>query len=247
MVRKTLLFAALGFAFSASANAATLPDLEDSYVGSYDASSAKSGSNYHSFWLPSFLSGQSNYWQFDPNDGRFDHVGPLAKLTGRITNNTQGTAAFDVDVNFSYTQKGGRAPKCEFGNATCNSIDYQKNSAQFEYFSLGSATLTGVGDLAGLILGLTIRPSNEVYPPQLGYGANNKKNINHFGLSTWFYWNVVQNSNNLILGNDTRGDINIKLAATDRVPQIPLPAPFLLLLTALGGFGVLATRRSRAA
>lgn len=244
MFYKSLIgFAALGLAFSASANAASLPGLTDSYAGSYDVHSAKTGSNDHSFWLPNFLSGQSNYWQFAPNVGRFDHNGTDAKLTGQIRNNSQANAMFDVDVNFSFTQKGGRAPKCEFGSTVCSSIDYVKNSDQFEYFNLGNATLKGVGDLAGLILSLTIRPTNYQYPPQLGYGGNNKTSIDDFGKSTWFFWNVVQNTNNISLGSDRRGDINIKLSATDRAPQIPVPAPILLLVTALGGLAFASRRR----
>lgn len=248
MFRKSVFgIAAALVAFSTSSNAASLPGLEDSYVGSYDASSAKSGNNYHSFWLPGFLAGQSNYWQFAPDLGRFDHTGPAAKLTGRIQNNTQSSAFFDVDVNFGFTQKGGRAPKCEFGSTTCNSVAYQKNADQFEYFTLGNALLTGAGDLAGLVLSLSIRPVNDKYPPQLGYGGNNKSNINDFGKSTWFFWDVVKNDNNVAIGTDRRGDINIKLAATDRIPQIPLPAGFILLLTAMGGLGFIGVRRRAAA
>lgn len=241
MFRKHLIaLASAGILSTVPAHAASLPGLTDSYAGTYTAQSTQTGSNLHSFWLPNVLGDPSgrDYWQFDAAGGVFTHDGTNASLTGRIVNNVESNAFFDVDVSFTYTQKGGRTPKCEFG-AACGTTAYQDKSDQFEYFDLAAATLTGAGDMAGLVLALTIRPADGSYPPQLGYGADNK-DINGFGMSTWFFWNVVQNTNQINIGTDTRGDINIALSA------VPLPAALPLLLAALAGLGFVGRRRRTA-
>ena len=232
---------ALTLAMSMTAQAASLPPVTGSYQGAYNVESARTGSNDHSFWLPNFLgSGATNYWQFDTNGGLFVHSGTTATLTGRIQNNVQSNAYFDVDVSFSFLERGGRAPKCEFGSTACNSPSYKFKSDHYDYFDMGAATLTGEGDLAGLILSLAIRPANGSFPLQVGYGANNK-DIDAFGGSSWFFWSVVQNTNGVAIGSDTRGDINIALS------PVPIPASLPLLLAAIAGLGFAARRRRRAA
>ncbi|MBG6208223.1 hypothetical protein IWQ49_002883 [Labrenzia sp. EL_126] len=224
------------FAVVAPANAAPLPPLNGSYAGSYETESVNTGFNLHTFWLPNLLDGASSYWQFDTAGGSFNYDGSTAKLTGTIVNNTDSTKKFDVDVNLNFTQKGGRTAKCELGGA-CSSLQYANQENFFEYFSYGSATLTGLGMLAGLLLDLTEAPADGKYPPQLGYGANNK-NIDEFGLSTWFFWNTT-GTNAALKNASGQGDINIELT------PVPVPAALPLLAGGLGLMTFMGWRRRK--
>jgi hypothetical protein len=244
--RVSVLVAAAAISFGGLASAATLPGLTDSYEGTYNAESTNTGSNLHSIWLNNLFGYDSatDYWQFDSNGGVFDYHGGTASLTGTIVNNVYSDYKFAVDINFDYTQKGGRVPKCEFG-AACGSSSYSDKSDQFEYFEFGDATLTGIDGLYGYTLSLSIAPSNGEYPPQLGYGANNK-DIDEFGLSTWFFWTVTHDHGDAqtSLAYDSpfykyygRGDVNIELT------PVPLPAALPLFLGALGLLGWTGRRR----
>lgn len=254
---KNAIFGALaaGSILAMPAQAATVPALGDSYAGLYDVESVYTHKNPHSFWLPNFLKttgtrgSRSHYWQFDENGGAFAYDGNSATLTGTIQNNIRANAFFEVSVSLAFDQRGGRAPKCEFGGRACKSAEFAKQSAEFDYFKLGGATLTGAGEMEGLVLELSDRPVNALYPPQLGFGGNNK-GFYDFGMSTWFFWDAIQNSKGLPLSSDRRGDINIQLALAEAssaspVSQVPLPASLVLFLAALGGLGVAAHGRQR--
>lgn len=226
-------------AWAGTASAAPLPAVTDPYVGEYNTESVNTGPNLHTFWLPNLISGESNYWQFDSSGGSFNHTGPTATLTGTIVNNSNAMKRFDVDVSFNFLQKGGRVPKCELGGA-CGSAQYLTQSAHFEYFTYGAATLTGLNMLSGLTLALSIAPSDGSLPPQMGYGANNK-DLNEFGLSTWFHWNITSNTTGSHFKNYGQGDINLELT------PVPVPAALPLLASALAGFGLFGWRRRRRA
>ncbi len=234
--RVFVCLAAIGWAGAASA--APLPAVNDSYVGDYNIESVNTGSNLHTFWLPNLISGESNYWQFDGTSGMFSHNGATATLTGTIVNNSNAMKSFGVDITFDFLSKGGRTPKCELGGA-CGSAQYSTQSAQFEYFTYGAATLTGQNMLSGLTLALSVAPIDGTLPPQLGYGANNK-DLNEFGLSTWYKWDVTSNTTGTYF-KDGQGDINIELT------PVPVPAALPLLASALAGFGLFGWRRRRRA
>lgn len=223
-------------AMVAPAYAAPLPPVNGSYAGSYETESVNTGSNLHTFWLPNLLFSASNYWQFDSAGGSFNYDGTTAKLTGTIVNNSDASKMFSVDVNLNFTQKGGRTSKCELGGA-CSSAQYNNQENFFEYFSYGSATLTGLGMLTGLMLDLTEAPADGKYPPQLGYGANNK-DLDEFGLSTWFFWKTI-GTNAALRTASGQGDINIELT------PVPVPAALPLLAGGLGLMGFMSWRRRR--
>ena len=227
------------FAITAQANASPLPPLNGSYEGTYNTKSVNTGSNLHTFWLPNLLHGASNYWQFDASGGTFNYHGGIAKLTGTIVNNTDSTKKFGVNVNFDFLQKGGRVSKCELGAAACSSGQYLTQESFFEYFTYNTAKLTGLDMLAGLVLDLTVAPADGKYPPQVGYGANNK-DIDEFGGSTWFLWTST-GSNSALKNANGQGDINIELT------PIPIPAALPLLAGGLGLMGFISWRRKRTA
>lgn len=248
--RVALAGALAGLALAGSANAASLPPLNaPDYEGIYGVESVNTGPNLHTFWLPNFIEGASNYWQFDSNGGLFVYDNDTARLTGTIVNNSDATKKFSVDVTFDEipASKGARTPKCELGGA-CGSVQYQDQANFFEYFTYDEATLTGLDMLSGVTLLLTMAPEDGRYPPQLGYGANNK-DIDEFGLSTWFFWELVMEQQALGVAYDGygspykaygQGDINIELTA------VPLPASLAMLIGALGGLGFLGRRRKAA-
>lgn len=235
--RALFCFAAISWA--GMAEASTLPPLVGPYAGNYNVESINTGSNLHTFWLPNLISGQSNYWQFDANGGSFNHSGANATLNGTIVNNSDAMKQFDVDITFNFSHKGnpGPGPKCEFGGAACASAKYVSQSAQFEYFTYATATLTGLNMLSGLTLALTVAPVDGSLPPQLGYGANNK-DIDEFGFSSWFKWNVASNTTGTKYGNG-QGDINIELT------PVPVPAALPLLGSVIAGFGFFGWLRRR--
>lgn len=228
-------FAAAALTLAAgSAGAVSLPDVDGAYEGAYNAISTNSGKNHHSFWLPKLGKGLSDYWQFTGDGGLFSHEGDHARLTGTITNNKDSSKAFAVDVALGFIGKGGRAPKCELGKA-CSRDQYKFQKGFFEYFEFKNATLTGIDMLAGLDLSLVMAPVSGKYPAQLGYGANNK-DLDEFGLSTWFLWSTTSNTTGQKFRKKGQGDINVELSA------VPIPATLPLLL---GAFGVLAVVRRR--
>lgn len=243
------LAAMSGVLFAAcAASASTLPPLTGSYEGSYDALNVSSVDDpNHAVWLPGLFSFQDatnhpeQHWSFGAGAGSFDYNGGVAGLSGVITNNEDPTRQLMVDVGFDFVQKGGRVSKCDYGASVCDSADYQAKEANFEYFTYGQATLTGIGALDGLILSLTIMPADGTYPPQLGYGANDK-DASEFGFSSWFFWNVEQNTSGVALVADNgRGDFNLELGAT----PVPLPAALPLFAAALAGLGFVARRAPR--
>lgn len=182
---------ATGIMAGSSAIAGTVPAVGDAnYEGHYDALSAKTGSNFHTIWLPGLNSAStaitSNYWQFegansgDGNSGGHglfvfgtapftasnvaSTPGVTARLTGTIRNNANSNYKFDVDMAFNWLGRdASRTPKCEYGG-NCSDATYQSNADNYDYFG-GSGTLTGVGALAGLNLNLTQHPEPSVTDP----------------------------------------------------------------------------------
>lgn len=217
----------------------------------YDATSATSGSNDHSFWFGSNPFGGSKFWQFDTvgifttyTQGGMD----FASLTGTIQQNGAASNQLQVDAVFKLRGVGdafsGPNTKCgavgSAGVGECNGDD------TWAYYDYDSVLLTGLNALDGLTLELSDKTGGNI-PPQLGDGANDKDT--GFGYSTWFNWEVTKaGTTGFDLGRIGHGDINIKLGnerdSQDPEP-VPLPAGGLLLISALVGMGVVRRRSTR--
>lgn len=212
------------------------------FDGNYDVLNANGGE--HGVWLNRFLidsngntlSGNYNYWGIA--DGSFVYDGMNATLTADVVNYGDSDLTLTLNMDLTRTLTAPASPKCEQGG--CDTSDW-------EYFTIDpTATLTGYGDLAGLVLEMTEHPSVGVHPPQIGIGANSKTN-SELGFAVWFDWTVTSGANGVAgsdygfdgtsLGNSQHGDINIALA------PVPLPAGAVLLFTGLAGLGVMRRRR----
>ena len=78
---------------------------------------------------------------------------------------------YQLQVNFSMNQiaDGGRDPYCGGGNACQLSADGTQDKYDgVQFFDFASATISGLGDLAGLVYELTVKPNGLAKPPQFG-------------------------------------------------------------------------------
>jgi len=224
----------------------------------YQATSAVSdslhgGYNDHAAWLPFFegisgtsLYGNSNGSDFDFLESADFFVGAngAAQLRGRISSQVNPSLAFDVIIDFiSIEGPGSGGAKKELKNCAynngCGSID----PATWDYFRLTGGSFTGVDTLDGISFSVSERPSGNVFPLQVGAGANGKNG--NFGAATWFYLFLDDTCSNALCQQlasiDTfRGDFNLDLV------QTPLPAGLLLFLTGLFGFRTMNGRGKKA-
>jgi hypothetical protein len=221
-------------AFGTGATAAT------DYEGVYDATSVNTNGNLHTLWLPDLFSSPSvnAYWQFVPNPGKFKVAAgnATAHLTGTIVNNVMNNLSMMVDI--AYTLRNPNQPGT--GGFKGGSGDVS-DAANWSFFTMTLATLTGTGDLGGLQLSLTEIAS---VPFQLGDGANDKNP--GLGASGWFTWVVDSQASNTTYSAQAspgHGDVNLNL----KLAPIPLPATGILLVGAIGALGAAAARKKRKA
>lgn len=235
------------FAFTGVANAAL-----------YTATSAVSdrlhgGSNDHAAWLPFFENIPGTALQGNRDGSDFDFLTPglfsvnddgMAQLSGRIVSQVDPRLAFDVIVNFIAIEGPGTGgPKkelrrCAF-NGVCGSID----PSTWEYFRLTDGSFTGIDGLEGLSFSVEERPRGNVFPLQVGEGANGKNG--NFGGASWFFLFLNDTCDHALCQQlasiDTfKGDFNLDLVET------PLPAGLLLFATGLFGFRTMSGRGKKA-
>lgn len=217
------------------------------YDGAYDATSVNTNGNLHSIWLPNLISNPyDNYWQFVGGAGTVsvDGGADTLNVSGQIENNgneANGTNfLFEVDMNFAY-REGAFENAGDPMRQPAKTVGGSENET-WEYFNMTNATLTGAGDLLGLVLTLTgfSKSETKVQPFQIGVDANDKNA--GFGASAWFSWEVTQNSTHFQISDSSghqHGDLNINLEA------VPLPAAGWLLIAGVAGLGAMRRRQKR--
>lgn len=229
---------ALAVALSAAAMFAGEAKAATMYEGTYKATNVMTSGNAHTVWLPGLFSGTSAYWQFVPGPGKFK-VGTdnaTASLIGTIENNGTSNYQMAIDINYALRTPNVQGDTIKTGGGT--------NDGSWSFFDIASATMTGIGDLQGLVLNLLAYPDPGVedVPFQLGEGANDKNP--GLGGAGWFSWVAVTDATytgpspiNSVQTNAGHGDININLT------PVPLPAAGIMMLMGLAGFGTLRMRR----
>lgn len=214
----------------------------------YGASEALSDGIYHTaghnhaIWLADapILFGTGRDFVFGDEGGILNiQSGVGGSFIATVFSETHTNSGFSVTLNLS-TPFGNAtpAPKQEL-NASAYVEGGPVDTGTFDYFSFASGTLTGFGVFEGLSFNVTQRPSNGLYPFQIGVGASNK-NV-ELGASGWFFYEVAENTSqfvNLTTGSRFQGDININLS----VINVPAPAGILTLLPGLLALGAFRRR-----
>ena len=147
---------------------------------------------------------------------------------------------------------GGRDPYCGGGNACQLSADGTQDKYDgVQFFDFASATISGLGDLAGLVYELTVKPNGLAKPPQFGYCGNWYDCT--LGYSNWFFAKRISDAT-VNQDNDDSNDIltfgGLDAYGRDRIMHgdlninaVPLPAAGWMLLAGVGA--IAATRRKK--
>lgn len=235
--------------------AASLSLIGTAAASTFQAYSAESdelhrGDNDHAVWLPFFesLGGTSLQGNVDGSDFDFVSFGDFiidddgnATLSGRIVSQVDDSFAFDIIVDFiGLDGEGTGGPKKELRSCAYNGGCADIDPATWDYFRLTSGSFTGVDELEGLSFSVSERPVDNVFPLQIGEGANGKNG--NFGGAAWFYLALNDGCTNELCDdiaqfNQLRGDFNLDLIET------PLPAGFLLFGSGIAALGSVKRRR----
>lgn len=183
-------------------------------------------------------------------DGTFEIDGKTATLSGTVSDGSGN--GYVVDMSFvEFTTPD---PKLELKSSAYVADGGPVDPATWSFWDLiegGVSTITGFGDYAGLIYDVISKPMSEKYAFQFGEGANGK-NIT-LGLSGWLFLDGQNDLSDKMnpcavpasgMGNTC--DFNLDLALVETPPEVPLPAPALLLLGGVAALGGLRAKSRKA-
>ena len=216
----------------------------------YDVTSADGSVASHSLWFaPPGVPGLGQNFRFDPpylpagvGTLELDDMAGTGKLTGNALHPSEIGTGWIVDFNYN---KNFPAP---FDPPNFKSENGSAPGLDIEYWNFAGGTLTGVGLLDGITLGVSLLPANGKYNFQISSSIDgvkpsaNNKNTN-FGGAHWGQISRVEINNDICMQSkyctkyksdleNLEGrqiDINVDLA------PIPIPAPLALLLSGLAG------------
>lgn len=195
------------------------------------------------------LPGTALYGDSDGSDFDFSPAGTFsigedgrATLSGTIQSQVDPSISFDVLLSFvGLTGPGSGGPKKELKTSAYVENGGPIDVSTWSYFRLAEGSITGTGAASGLNFSVLERPKGNIYPGQLGVGANGKNG--ELGFAVWFYTVVNDRCVHNLCGVLGRrgaqaGDVNITLS------EVPVPAGFVLFATGAAAFA--ARRRRRA-
>jgi flavin reductase (DIM6/NTAB) family NADH-FMN oxidoreductase RutF len=133
-----------------------------------------------------FADGGSATWRFEPGAKFIENTDGTAKLTGVIAYYDKSTRRFQVDINLV-----GQTYNAPAGSPVL--FNTNPSTAGWYYYFAGSSSFTGLGDLAGAKVDISLRGK----ALQLGIGAADAvADIGKLGASAWFSWAVVSQPSN---------------------------------------------------
>ena len=159
-----------------------------------------------------FQDGGSATWRFEPGATFVENTDGTARLKGVIAYYDKPNRRFDIDITFI-----GRTFIPPAGSPVL--INTSPSTVGWYYYDWGTATLTGLGDLAGAKLNLFKRGKSF----QVGVGAADQVvDAGKFGASGWFSWSIVSQPTNAAIRINTfpanpdldQADICIGLSGT---------------------------------
>jgi hypothetical protein len=154
-----------------------------------DVSNSKSGTANDAIGIAMrnfFADGGSATWRFEAGAKFVENTDGTAKLTGVIAYYDKPTRRFQVDINFI-----GQTFVAPAGSPVL--FNTNPSTAGWYYYYWGASSLTGLGDLAGAKVNLSLRGK----PLQVGIGAEDVvQDVTKFGASGWFSWSVVSQPTN---------------------------------------------------
>jgi len=215
------------------------------YNGAYDLANA--GSTYNrGIW--------TNVGSFSTQSGSFSVTGSSASMVGDVFSSTYGGLTFDIDMTYrcgsSLTNAGGNSVSIDNGGCglenqpTGGAVSGSDvNGQTWDFWDWAPSTLTGYGDLDGLTIDISQKPTNLSKPFRVGIGADwDDKNL--LGGSGWINLGnfscasgAVCESSNF---NARNADFNFRFNTVATVPE-----PVTAALIGLGLFGIGAVRRRK--
>ncbi|MEM8843414.1 MAG: hypothetical protein AAGB35_00035 [Pseudomonadota bacterium] len=216
----------------------------------YDVTSADGSGSSHSLWFaPPGVPGLGQNFRFDPpylptgvGTLVLDDMAETGKLTGNALHPSEVGTGWIIEFNYDKNFPAPYDPpqfKSENGSAP---------GADIEYWNFSGGTLTGVGLLDGITLGVSLLPADGKFNFQISSSIDgvkpsaNNKNTN-FGGAHWGKVTNVEINQDICFQSayceenfdglkELRGrqiDINVDLT------PVPVPAPLALMLSGIAG------------